>query len=233
VSIICLLLYMMKDTTLKEAEIYIRALFEEEQREGLSYHDIIHTEYVANQARLIGQNSGLDDEEINIVVLAAWFHDSGFVIRSKGHEDESQSIAREFLRSKGVSDDHIKKVIDCIRATRMPQNPGDNKLAKVLCDADMAYLSEDFYIQRTELLRKEWNHESEGKLSREAYYIETIELFENHKYFTSYGKAEFSPGKEKNLQLLHSLLNKKKKKKKSKKDLPKAELLCKFRLPLV
>ena len=141
---------MMKDTIPKEAEVYIRALFEEEQREGLSYHDIIHTEYVANQARIIGQNSGLDQKEINIVVVAAWFHDSGFVIRSKGHEDESQTMAREFLLSKGVPEDHIKKVNDCIRATRMPQNPGDNKLAKVLCDADMAYLSEEFYIKHIE-----------------------------------------------------------------------------------
>jgi predicted metal-dependent HD superfamily phosphohydrolase len=223
VSFICLFLYIMEDVILNEAEAYIRALFEEESREGLSYHDIVHTEYVARQARLIGQHSGLDQEELKIVVLAAWFHDSGFVIRSANHEDESQSMVREFLTVKGVTDDVIKKVVACIEATRMPQDPGDNLLAKVLCDADMAYLSEDFYIKRTNLLRKEWNHGSEAKLSRKDYYKETIELFENHHYFTSYGKANFSEGKAKNLQLLHSLLNEKKKKKKRKAAPHKAE----------
>ncbi len=217
----------MEDTILQEAEDYIRSLFKEESREGLLYHDIVHTEYVAGQARLIGQKSGLNQEEIHIVELSAWFHDSGFVIRSEGHEDESQTIAREFLASKGVSEDVTGQVVECIRATRMPQNPGENKLAKVLCDADMAYLSEDFYITRTELLRKEWNHESEEKLSRKAYYRETIELFENHHYFTSYGKEKLAPGKAKNLQLLHSLLKKKKKEKKKEKkkaSRPKAEM---------
>ncbi|MEJ2596559.1 MAG: HD domain-containing protein, partial [bacterium] len=202
----------MEDLILQDAEAYIRALFEEESREGLSYHDIVHTEYVAKQAGIIGQQSGLSQEKLKIVKLAAWFHDSGFVIRSRNHEDESQDLARKFLGSKGVASDLIEKVVECIEATRMPQDPGDNLLAKVLCDADMAYLSEDFYIQRTNLLRKEWNHEFDEKLSKKAYYKETIELFENHQYFTSYGKEELSPGKAKNLQLLHSLLNEKKKK---------------------
>jgi hypothetical protein len=131
------------------------------------------------------------------------------VARSEGHEAESEAIARKFLSSKGVSEDHIEQVALCIKATEMPQSPGEHMLAKVLCDADMAYLSEDFYIQRTNLLRKEWNHEFEAKLSKEAYYRETIELFENHSYFTPYGKASFAPGKAKNLKLLRSLLKKK------------------------
>jgi predicted metal-dependent HD superfamily phosphohydrolase len=237
----------MNDQILKETEEYIRTLFETESREGLSYHDVIHTEYVANQAMQIGLRSKLSREDLNTVVVAAWFHDIGFMIRSEGHEAESQRIAREFLASKGVSNDRIKKVVECISATEMPQNPGNNMLAKVLCDADMAYLSEDFYIERTQLLRKEWNHESERKLSRKAYYRETIELFENHHYFTAYGKETFSPGKEQNLQLLHSLLKeiekkehgkaartkakkKKSKKKKEKEKLPGRGVESMFRL---
>ncbi len=214
----------MKESILQEAEDYIRNLLKEESREGLSYHDIVHTEYVVGQTSLIGEKSGLSQEELRIAVLAAWFHDTGFVVRSDDHEKESESIARLFLGQKGVSEDQIEKVVTCIRATKMPQNPGDDKLAQVVCDADMAYLSEDFYIKRTQLLRKEWNHESEEKLSRKAYYAETIDMFQNHSYFTAYGKENLAPGKAKNLQLLHSLLNKKKKKKKGKGGGSKAEI---------
>ncbi len=202
---------IMEERILQEARAYIRTLFEEKGREGLTYHDIAHTEYVAGQARLIGQHSGLNPGELNLVETAAWFHDSGFIIQSEDHESESKNLARNFLGEKGVSGDLIEKVTGCIEATRMPQDPGDNLLAKVLCDADMAYLSEEFYIQRTNLLRKEWNHESEQKLSRKEYYEETIELFGNHRYFTTYARSTFSPGKEKNLQLLHSLLEEKNK----------------------
>ena len=205
----------MEDTVVQQAEDFVRSLLEKESREGLSYHDIIHTEYVAGMARTIAQNSGLSKEEINTVVVAAWFHDCGFVVRSEGHEAESQAIAQRFLGSKGVSEDLIEQVVQCIKATKMPQSPGENMLAKVLCDADMAYLSEDFYIQRTKLLRKEWNHESEQKLTREAYYKETVDLFENHSYFTPYGMETFAPGKAENLKLLRSLLKKKARKQKN------------------
>lgn len=206
----------MEQLIIQESEKYIRNLFEKGIQESLKYHDIVHTEYVARQAGIIGQNSGLSPEEINIVTVAAWFHDSGFVDRSDGHEEESKAIARKFLTSKGTSEDFINKVHLCIEATKMPQNPGDNILAQVLCDADMAYLSEDFYLERTKLLRKEWNHNSNNKLSKNTYYLETVELFKNHSYHTEYAQKVFSDGKEKNFLLLPTLRKKKSKKGKKK-----------------
>ena len=206
----------MEEFITQESEVFIRDLFEKNSREDLTYHDIIHTEYVAHQAEHIGQNSGLSDEDLKIVIVAAWFHDSGFVVRSSGHEEESQKIAREFLKSKGVSEDFIANVLFCIESTKMPQSPGDNLLAQVVCDADMSYLSEYFYLDRTALLRKEWNKESETKLSKKTYYQETVELFKNHRYQTEYGDREYSAGKAKNFQLLHVLREKKSKKGKKK-----------------
>jgi len=216
---VVLMKIIMEDFITQESEKFIRDLLEKNNRKGLTYHDITHTEYVAHQAKMIGEKSGLSGEELNIVIVAAWFHDSGFVVSSKEHEKESQKIVREFLSSKEVQEDFIDKVSYCIEATKMPQNPGDDLLAQVVCDADMSYLSEDFYLKRTALLRKEWNNESETKLSRKTYYQETVELFNNHEYYTEFGKKEFTLGKAKNFKLLDTLREKKSKKgkKKSKK----------------
>jgi len=200
----------------QEVEKYARQLLNNEITEKYTYHNIFHTEYVVNQAKLIGRHSGLNDEELNLVVVAAWFHDIGFVVSSTGHEEESKKIAEKFLLSKGVSKEQIEKVKDCIEATKMPHLPGDNMMAKVMCDADMSYLSEDFYYDRTVLLRKEWNNESEKKLSKKDYYTETLEVFKDHKYFTKYARKEFEPGKEKNILLLNKLINNSGKKKKKK-----------------
>jgi len=217
----------MEDHITQDSELFIRDLFEKEIHENLRYHDILHTEYVANQAERIGKSSGLSEEEIEIVVVAAWFHDSGFVSRSDGHEEESQNIARKFLTSRGIAEEFINQVLDCIEATKMPQNPGDNLLAQVVCDADMAYLSEDFYLERTILLRKEWKHDSATKLSRKSYYQETVELFNRHRYFTDFADKEYSPGKAKNFDLLHKLWEKKSNKgsNKSKKLIKKSDQL--------
>lgn len=200
----------------QESEKYIRALFKKELREHLHYHDIDHTEYVARQAGVIGQHSGLSQEEMNIVQVAAWFHDSGFVSRSDGHEELSKGIARKFLISKKMPEDFIDRVLVCIEATKMPQNPGEDLLAKVLCDADMAYLSADFYFERTAKLRKEWNLESEKKISRKVYYEETVDLFNNHRYFTEYAQNTYTAGKERNFKLLHKLRDKSPNKRKKK-----------------
>jgi len=218
----------------QEAEKYIRALFDKEIREHLQYHDIVHTEYVAQQAGVIGKHSGLGPEELNIVVVAAWFHDSGFVSRSDGHEELSKDIARKYLLSKKMPEDFIDSVLRCIEATKMPQDPGDDLPAKVLCDADMAYLSEDFYFERTAKLRKEWNQESGKSFSKKTYYRETVKLFRNHSYYTAYGRKTFSEGKDRNYQQLLELLEKasgktgkKTKKKAAGKDSKKAKARAK------
>lgn len=226
----------MKPAIVKESEKYIRELFHREIGEHLSYHDIRHTEYVASLAKLIGENSGLSQEEIDIATVAAWFHDSGFVYTSAGHEEKSQEIAKSFLTSRNMPADFIDSVNLCIEATKMPQSPGENPLARVVCDADMAYLSEDFYMNRTKLLRKEWNSSSETKMSRKAYYQDTVDLFNNHTYFTAYGKKQFTAGKQKNYSLLPGLLGKKSgkmkkgKKKKAKELMPGRGVESMFRL---
>ena len=199
---------------IKAVEAYIQDLFNEKIPDFLTYHDIEHTRYVVEQARIIGAKSGLSDEEMNIAITAAWFHDAGFAVSSTEHEKESQIIAKEYLSSTDIDDKFIDRVIRCIQATQMPQDPGEDLPAMVLCDADMSYLSEDFYMQRTALLREEWNHISKDKISKRTYWEMTVEMFRNHDYYTEYGKKVFTPGKEENLELILEILDKMQKKRK-------------------
>jgi predicted metal-dependent HD superfamily phosphohydrolase len=203
----------MQNIDLKEIEKYITELFQNEIPLHLSYHDLEHTLYVVGQSENIGKESGLSGEEMEITLAAAWFHDSGFTVSSDEHEKEGQAIARKYLAAKGVGEDIINRVMHCIAATKMPQDPGEDLPAMVLCDADMAYLSEDFYMDRTALLRQEWNSISENKMSKQAYWDETVEMFRKHQYFTEYGRNTFAEGKEKNLQGIQGILDKMQKKK--------------------
>lgn len=192
----------MADINIHDIQSYVEKLFNEQLPEGISYHDLEHTQYVAHQARIIGRKSGLSETEQDIAETAAWFHDIGFLSSTEDHETESQKMAMEYLSSDGVPDKVIDRVHFCIEATRMPQDPGDDLIAAVVCDADMSYLSEDFYIQRTMRLRKEWNTTRKKKISKKDYYLETIELFNNHTYHTEYGRQNLTPGKNANFQLL-------------------------------
>ena len=191
-----------------QVQSYIENLIREKIPDHLTYHDLDHTSYVVKQTEIIGNKTGLTPEEMDVAVTAAWFHDIGFTVSTHEHEKESQEIAGNFLTSNGVDEKIITRVLSCIQATRMPQDPGDDMAAKVLCDADMSYLSEDFYMERTALLRKEWNNTSEHKMNHKVYWEETVELFRNHDYFTEYGREVLSPGKANNLELILDNLNK-------------------------
>ncbi len=198
----------MADINISAVQSHVEESFNKQLPEGISYHDMDHTQYVASQARMIGKESGLTEAEQDIAETAAWFHDIGFLNTTEDHETESQKMAREYLSSNGVLEEVIDRVLQCIEATRMPQDPGDDPIASVLCDADMSYLSEDFYIKRTMLLREEWNTTREKKISKKDYYVETIELFNNHNYHTEYGRHKLTSGKYVNFQLLLERLSK-------------------------
>lgn len=117
----------------------------------------------------------------------------------------------------------MERVLNCIDATKIPQKPGNDMITKVLCDADMFYLSEKFYPERSLSLRKEWNNISKGKISKKVYFKDTIEMIENHQYFTEYGKKMLTGGKEENHKLLNRKLKKEEKKPKNKLKKLKAE----------
>ncbi len=198
----------MADINIREVQRHVIKLFSEQLPEGITYHNLDHTRYVAEQARIIGKAAGLKEKEQDIAETAAWFHDIGFLFSTEDHESESQRMARKFLSSEGVPGVVIDHVHRCIEATRMPQDPGNDPVAAVVCDADMSYLSEDFYIERTMLLREEWNNTRPEKISKKDYYIETIELFNNHQYYTEYAIQNLTPGKLSNFQLLLKRLSK-------------------------
>ena len=202
----------MGNISTSEIQKYIEELFNEEIPEHLTYHNLIHTEYVVDQAKLIGGKSGLSNEEMDLVIASAWFHDSGFAVSHIDHEEESKKIAQKYLSSHGVQQDVTDRILRCIDSTKMPQNPDDDILSKVLCDADMSYLAEDFYIDRTMLLRKEWINVSDMDLSKRSYLKKTIEMFRNHNYHTEYGKKMLTPGKEENYKRLNIMLKKEEKK---------------------
>ena len=58
---------------------------------------------------------GGDDKEV--LLVAAWFHDAGYIEGYQDHESESVKIATAFLKEKGKSDEFIAIVASLILAT--------------------------------------------------------------------------------------------------------------------
>jgi HD superfamily phosphodiesterase len=87
--------------------------------DSIIYHNLNHTRDVVKAARKIGQYVNLSDEEMEILLISAWFHDTGFMKSYENHEAESINYAKAFFREVGYPEENQEKIIACINSTRM------------------------------------------------------------------------------------------------------------------
>ena len=190
---------------------YVEEMMSNSISEDLSYHNIQHTSEVAQASIEIGEKSDLTDDQMEMVVLAAWLHDTGYQSGQENHEHESKSIAEAFLNEKNYPADKLNIVLEAIEATRMPQSP-KSLVSEVLCDADMYHLSIDQFDAKSFLLKQEMEFHRNENIEEEEWLNENLDFIKKHRYFTNYGKYVLEPRKAKNLKKLKKTKKKKKNK---------------------
>ncbi len=191
------------------------------------YHNINHTNRVVDSALEIIDNSTLTDEEIQVILVSAWFHDVGYIDGCKDHEENSQKYAEEFLKEQKAEKPFIEKVKSCIDATRIKSEP-ESLPEKVIKDADASHLAADDYDATSELLRQEWKLMEIKDYDPDEWIDVNIQMLSNiHQYYTNYAKENWQPKKRENLSEL--LKKKKKQEKKIEKEKQKAKYKADFK----
>ncbi len=190
-----------------EVESYVIQYFEEHVPETFVYHSIEHLRFVANMARAIGEAEGLANNNLDIVVTAAWFHDVGYSKSSKEHEEESCRIARGFLESKGAEEGFIAEVEGCIRATKFGVEP--NTLNEnILSDADLSHTGMENFMDVSNLYRKEVCNLNGKKQSKQEYWEKTLSFIEKVRFYTDYAKENLEPLRITNIEKVKKRLKK-------------------------
>jgi len=195
----------------KKSKEFVKSKFDAELPNIYTYHNFEHTQNVANAIVSLSDEANIELQEREVLLIAAYFHDVGFTIDANNHEDHSIHLAVEFLKSQNYPPELILKVSDCINATKMHWK-GNNKLCKLMKDADLSGLSNKNYNLINEALRQELNARSEKKIDKEVWRQQNISFLENHDYLSEEGQRIFKNGKLKNLKTLKMSDEKKKKK---------------------
>jgi uncharacterized protein len=179
------------------AKTYILAKLKNELPAGRTYHCLEHTLDVYASAISIAEEEGITGEGLVLLKIAALYHDSGFTVQDTDHELAGCAITREKLPGFGFNTRQVELICDMIMATRIPQRPR-NKLARVLCDADLDYLGRGDFEQIGTTLFQEMR--LYGVLSTERDWNELQERFlERHSYFTATNKRTREPQKQEHL----------------------------------
>jgi predicted metal-dependent HD superfamily phosphohydrolase len=186
------------------AAAHVRVLFNKLHDEKLVYHNLSHTLQVVAHAEELVKYYKLPEKERLIVMLAAWFHDTGHLFaNSIDHEQVSAEILLDFLITNRCEGDVIRDAISCIMATKMPSNPTLLR-EQILCDADTYHLGTDEFPIMNERVKQEL-------LLREGIEIadwqtHSLAFLKKHRFFTSYCQEKLNPGKVKNIKLLEGEL---------------------------
>lgn len=189
---------MAQSDIIKKTELFVSSLFREKLSSKLIYHNFAHTLDVVEHTKKFGKKSGLSDDEMEIVTVAAWLHDTGYADTYNGHEERGKEIASEFLKENNYPQDKLQKVLACIEATKVPQNP-QNLMQEVICDADLAHLGLPDFFEYSDLLKTEWETLGIKNLDEAEWHKMSVELLSSHKYFTSYARKKYEQQQSANL----------------------------------
>lgn len=198
----------MSNNLVKKATDYVSAMLRERLPEKFVYHDFTHTLDVFDTCKKLGEDHKLSPWDMEILLLAAIFHDTGYTVTIEGHEEESAEIAESFLKENGCPDDKIQKVKSSILATRMPQNPG-NLMEEIICDADLSHFGKKEFFERIELLRIELEYTKNLSFSDFEWLKSNIEMLISHPFRTKAALAQFEERRMENLLKLQKKLRKK------------------------
>ena len=197
----------MSNVILSKVKEFIGKSFRDKGSANAYYHNFTHTAEVVKVAEEIAIAAGIDEKEIEVLKIAAWFHDIGHIETCIGHEDIGIGIAVTFLKENNYPIESINKVVELINATRMPRNP-KNLLEKIICDADLHHLGTNKFDVKADLFKKELESLNSSKISENEWAEKNLKFFKEHKFFTDYAKDKFQVQKNINYIKLEKKLKK-------------------------
>ena len=191
---------------LQDAKQWITDYIAKSDTRNYCFHDLVHTLDVVRAVELMANHYRLDERDRFVVLLAAYFHDLGyFTGGAKDHEKRSVALAADFLVQRGVAQELIDAVGNCILATQLPQRP-QTLLERIVCDADLFHLGGDNFRERDALMKREFS--GTNAVDQCKWVAQTLALLESHRYHTDYAQQRLTAKKQENIAFLKQQLEK-------------------------
>lgn len=193
---------------LQKAKDYVETLFKDKLSSVYFYHNFIHTTFTVNKAEEILRNTDVSEEDQEKVLLALWFHDTGYIECAKEHEEAGVKIAESFLVKENYPENAIAEISQLILATKITYQPR-NLLEKIVKDADCSHFASHDYNDISDALRKEWELTNVRCFSNDEWNAGNLDMLKNqHRFYTDYAKRNWQPLKDKNIKKIEKKLEK-------------------------
>lgn len=192
---------------LTKAKDYITNRLVNELSDDLYYHGAHHTFAVVKAAGEIAFSEGISKKDYNLLLTAAYYHDSGFLFQYKSNEPLAVQLATKTLPKFGYSTDDIDSINKIILATQSHITPS-SLLEEIICDADHYYIGTEDYYKISKTLREELA--ATGVIYTDIEWLEVQHTYLTTKqhYYTKTAKINRVPKKNQIIQELLSNIQK-------------------------
>ncbi len=188
----------------------IAEIFDRLQRElpaEYTFHSAQHARDVMHEAILFSETESRSKREVELLAIAAAYHDAGFLQQAIENEAIGAEIATAALiEHGGYSDDEVQLVQQMICDTRLiPGEDGlyqsaSNDLSRYLLDADVSNFGRADFFDKLERLIQERGVERLPEL------YATLKLMKNHDWLTDAARSLREDKKQENIAQLEALL---------------------------
>ena len=188
---------------LQDVEAHVEQYIQDEVDPRFVYHNFQHTCAVVEAAEELADHYDVGENERVAIVVASWFHDTGYSEGWEDHEERGITNAQDWLRAQGVDDPKLFDTIaGAIRATKMPQQP-TNFVEKIVADADLSHLGDLSYWDRCGRVRQEFALTRNMVMSDQEWVDFELGFMLNHEYNTEAARELFGERKSKHVKQLY------------------------------
>jgi len=191
----------LESEVISKVSSFVTDFFQQKMPAEYVYHDLAHTHQVVDAVKELSVSYDLSEEQKQILIIAAWFHDTGYIEGPKGHEEKSCEIAAEWMKKESYSAENIEAVSRLIMATKLPQNPSTIS-EQIIGDADLSHLGKTTYWERCDLVRQEMAYLSGSHMSEKEWTEFEIQFMEKHNFHTTAAQKLYDKRKQKYVRQL-------------------------------
>jgi HD superfamily phosphodiesterase len=193
------------DNIVKSASEFVTKLLKENLSSEYTYHNLQHAGEVFSGVTEIGENSNISNEELEVIQVAALFHDTGFTKGYLDHEFKSAEIAKEYLENINYPRIKIEKITEIIVITTLGNIPA-NLLEMIIKDADNLHVGKEDFYSNSLLLKSEWETFEYRKYTHEEWLQSSLDFLNRTAFFTEYANSKYDEGRQKNIFLLNEMI---------------------------
>ena len=143
--------------TIEKTKQFVEDLFSNKLDSNFLYHNLRHTQRVVKSTKELSDANSINESDKEVLILAAWLHDTGYTKGTQDHEENSCKIAKEFLKNLGYDSVKIESIITIILATKRYYEP-KNLEEQIIRDADSSHFGQKTYAKLAKCLKMNLQH---------------------------------------------------------------------------